>query len=463
MKALASKFIGDRRFYRRAMAVALPIMLQNVVTNFVNLLDNIMVGQTGTASMSGVAIVGQLFFIFNLVIFGAVSGPGIFCAQYWGAGQARSFKAAFRYKFLTALAMCLACVAVFGLFGRQLIGFYITGEAGTTEEVMGYAYDYLRIMLWEMIPFAVATVYASTLREAGHAAVPMAASWAAVAVNLVLNWILIFGKLGAPALGVRGAAVATVTSRVVEAAINIGWSHAHKKEVLFTHKMLEGFPMSRTLLADMTRRSLPLTLNETLWCTGTAMLNQIYSTRGITVMASLNIAYVLFDLFTAVAFSLGTTIGIVVGQELGAGEQERAVDTDRKLLALDVVVATVIGVTMALVSGLFPRFYNTTPQVRTLARDIICVMGAFLPLDCFAQGCYFTMRSGGKTMVTFLFDCCFTWVVNVPVAWAVAHFTGLGILWVYTISCGTVIIKDVAGAVMVHKRWWVNTLSGLDL
>ncbi len=456
------KFIGDRRFYRRALTVALPIMLQNTVTNIVSLLDNVMVGQTGTASMSGVAVVGQLFFIFNLVIFGTVSGPGIFCAQYWGAGQERSFKAAFRYKLFTSMAVCLVCMGVFALGGRPLVGLYITGGEAESALVEGYAMDYLRVMLWGMIPYAAAMAYATTLREAGHAVVPMAASWSAVGVNLFLNWVLIFGKLGAPAMGVRGAAVATVVSRFVELGVCLGWSWRHRDEVLFTRRMMEGFPMPRAMLGDMVRRSMPLLANEALWCLGTATLTQIYSTRGITVMAALNIAYVLFDVFTAVAFSVGSTIGILVGQELGAGQTEQAVDTDRKLLAMGVALAAVIALIMWGVSGLFPRLYNTDGQVRALAADLIRVMAVVLPFDCFANGSYFTMRSGGKTLVTVLFDSCFSWAVNVPVAWLLAHRTGLGILAVYGLSVSTVLIKCVIGAVLVHRRYWVNTLAGME-
>lgn len=454
-----NKLIGDRAFYRRAMAVVLPIMLQNVVTNFVSLLDNIMVGQTGTASMSGVSVVGQLLFIFYLIVFGTVSGPGIFCAQYWGAGDEKSFKGAFRYKFVTAMAVCFICMAAMIAFGKGLVGLYLTGSEEETAEVMGYAMGYLKIMLWSMVPYTVASVYSSTLREAGRAMVPMVASWVAVGVNLVLNWVLIFGNLGAPVMGVEGAAIATVISRFVEAGINVIWSHVHRNEVLFTRRMLEGFPMPRHLLKNVAARSTPLMLNEALWCIATATLTQIYSTRGIQVVAALNIAYVLFDVFTAVAFSVGTSIGILVGQELGAGETEKAVDTDRKLLALGVAVSLAICVVMLLASELFPRAYNTTEDIRALASSLIRIMALVLPLDCFAHGCYFTMRSGGKTLVTFLFDSCFAWVVNVPIAFVLAHYTGLGILTVYALSVFTVIIKCVLGGILVKKRYWVNTLA----
>ncbi len=460
MKALErNKFIGNRAFYRRAMSIVLPIMLQNVVTNFVSLLDNIMVGQTGTASMSGVSVVGQLFFIFYLIVFGTVSGPGIFCAQFWGAGDEKNFKAAFRYKFLTAMAMCLICMGVLVFFGDGLIGLYLTGTEAEVAEVMGYARSYLKIMLWGMVPYTIALVYSSTLREAGRAAAPMVASLIAVGLNLVLNWILIFGKLGVPAMGVEGAAIATVISRFVEAGVNVLWSHIRRREVLFTRRMLEGAPMGRGLLWDLFRRSTPLMINEALWCIGTATLTQIYSTRGIMVIAALNIAYVLFDVFTAIAFSVGTSIGILVGQELGAGETEKAVDTDRKLLTLGVFISVIICLIMLMTSNLFPRVYNTTEDVRSLASTLIRIMALVLPLDCFGHGCYFTMRSGGKTLVTFLFDSCFSWVVNVPFAYVLAHFTGLGIVAVYSLSVFTVIIKCILGGILVHKRYWVNTIS----
>jgi putative MATE family efflux protein len=404
-------------------------------------------------------VVGQLFFIFYLVVFGTVSGPGIFCAQYWGAGDERSFKAAFRYKLMSAVVICLACMGIFGLFGPKLIGLYLTGEAQETAEVLGYGWQYLQIMLWSMLPYTIALVYSSTLREAGRTVVPMVSSWIAVAVNLILNWILIFGKLGAPAMGVEGAAVATVVSRLAEMGINVVWSYGHRREVRFTDRSLRAVPLRGALLGQLAAKSVPLMLNEALWCMGSAALTQIYSTRGILVMAALNIAYVLFDLFTAVAFSVGTSIGILVGQELGAGDKEKAVDTDRKLLTMGVIVSVAICLVMLCVSGLFPRFYNTTEEVKHLAAQLICVMAAVLPLDCFAHGCYFTMRSGGKTLVTFLFDSCFSWVVNVPVAFVLAHYTTLGIVGVYALSVFTVIIKCIIGGILVRKRYWVNTLT----
>ena len=170
----------------------------------------------------------------------------------------------------------------------------------------------------------------------------------------------------------------------------------------------------------------------------------------------------LTDLFNSVAFSVGTAIGIIVGQELGAGEREKAMDTDRKLLALGVMTALGICLVMLAAADLFPRFYSTTPEIRALAARLIRVMALVLPFDTFSHGCYFTMRSGGKTAVTFLFDSGFSWAINVPAAFALARITALAIVPLYALSSFTVIVKCVVGAIFVHRGYWVNTLVGTD-
>lgn len=456
---ILNKYIGSGDFYRRAMTVALPIMLQNVVTNLVSLLDNLMIGQTGTPQMSGVAVVGQLFFIFYLVIFGTVSGPGIFCAQFWGARDERSFKAAFRFKLAAALGVCLLCMLALTVGGDRFIRLYLTGEESAAAEVFGYARSYLDVMLLGMIPYAISSAYSSTIRETGRTFVPMLSSWAAVFINLALNWILIFGRLGLPAMGAVGAAIATVISRVAEMLINVVWSHLNPDKVGFTKRIPGGAPLGRALLKSLCLKSVPLMLNETLWCLGTAALTQLYSTRGLEVIAALNISYVLSDLFTALSFSIGTVIGILVGQELGAGRTEEAVDLDRKLIVLGMFIALGICVILELAPAAFPSLYKTSDEIRALAARIIRLLGLFIPLDTFAHMCYFTMRSGGMAGVTFLFDSGFSWLVNVPVAWLLAHLTDMPILPLFALSSFTVILKCLSGAILVRKRVWVNTLS----
>lgn len=219
---MLKKYIGDKKFYKTVLAVALPIMLQNGITNFVSLLDNIMVGQEGKLQMSGVAIVNQLIFIFNLAIFGAVSGAGIFTSQFHGKGDEEGIRQTLRFKYIVCTVIAVAAIAIFAFFGEPLIKLFLRTEgevfdpdlaAREMAETLGYGKQYLAVMLIGLIPFAISQALSGTMRETEHTVSPMVAGLIAVAVNCIGNYILIFGNFGAPKLGVVGAAIATVASR----------------------------------------------------------------------------------------------------------------------------------------------------------------------------------------------------------------------------------------------------------
>ena len=215
------RLIGNRDFYKMVLLVAVPIMIQNGITNFVSLLDNIMVGRVGTEQMSGVAIVNQLIFVFNISIFGGISGPGIFGAQYFGCGDHKGLRNTLRLKLVIAFIVCVIGLGILLGFGDQLIKLYLHegGDAGDVTRTLAYGKQYLWVILLEIVPFAIVQCYASTLRETGETMLPMKAGLAAVAVNLIGNYLLIFGKFGFPQLGVQGAAIATVLSQIGRAHV----------------------------------------------------------------------------------------------------------------------------------------------------------------------------------------------------------------------------------------------------
>ena len=279
------RYIGDRAFYRRVFAVAVPIIVQNGITNFVSLLDNIMVGQIGTDPMSGVSIVNGLIFVFNLCIFGASSGAGIFTAQFHGSRDPEGVRHTFRFKFLICIVLSLIGIAIFLMGGDLLIGLYLTGEgdAATAAAVLDQGRKYLQVMLWGFLPFALTNAYASTLKECGNTIVPMVAGIAATLTNLVLNYILIFGHFGAPAMGVQGAALATVISRYAELAIVALWTHRNVQKNPFIAGAYRSFYLPGKLLKSIAIKGMPLLLNEALWSSGMAIMNQCYSTCGLDV------------------------------------------------------------------------------------------------------------------------------------------------------------------------------------
>ncbi len=459
---MKNRYIGDRAFYRRVLGVAVPIIVQNGITNFVSLLDNIMVGRIGTIPMSGVSIVNGLMFVFNLCVFGASSGAGIFTAQFHGSQDEEGVRHTFRFKFLICIAIALLGIGLFLLGDRFLIGLYLTGEGdpSVAAAVLEEGLKYLYVMVWGFLPFALTNAYASTLKECGNTFVPMLAGIAAVLVNLCLNYVLIFGHFGAPAMGVEGAALATVISRYVELAIVAGWTHKNPGKNPFIVGAYRSFYLPGRLLRSIAIKGMPLLLNEALWSSGMAIMNQCYSTCGLDVVPAMNISSTIFNLASVVFLSMGNAVGIIMGQMLGAGSNEAEVrDSNRKLLFASVTSGLVFGGLLACVSGLFPRIYNTTDEVRHLATMLICINAAMMPFASYTNATYFTLRSGGQTMVTFLFDSCFVWVVCVPLAFCLSRFTDIPIVPLFAICQGTDLVKCALGAYMLKQGKWIQNLT----
>ena len=451
------KYIGDRNFYKSYIALALPMILQNAVTNLVSFLDNIMVGQLGTEQMSGVAIVNQLIFVYNLAIFGAVSAASIFGAQYFGKGNHKGHMYSFRFKLYAALTVTALTILLFVTKGENLISLYLTDTSGSgaTGAALQYGLEYLIIMIAGLIPFAVNQAYATNIKETGQTLLPMIASFVAVGSNAILDYLLIFGIGPFPELGVQGAALATVIARYIEALMIIIWAHRHREKNRYLKGAYTGFGIPADELKAIIIKGLPLMMNEVLWAAGMTAVIQCYSIRGLEVVAGLNIATTITNLFNIIYLQLGACISIVVGQYLGAGKLEEAKDADNKMIVFSVFCCVIVAVCMFFIGRFFPQIYNTSEEIRALATKFIAVSAIIMPFCSFSHASYFTLRSGGKTMVTFLFDSVFTWIIIVPTAFLLAHFTGLGIVSVYFLVQATELIKVVIGYFMVRSNVWL--------
>ena len=452
--------IGNKSFYKMVLVLTIPIIIQNGITNFVNLLDNVMVGQLSQEEFVGVGVANQLIFVFNLAMFGAMSGAGIFTAQFFGKSDQDGIRYSFRFKLYATLLITAIGVGVFVTLGNPLISSFLTddGQSGDPILALRYGEAYLKYALLSLLPAALAQVYASTLRETGHTVPPMVASIAAVVANAGFNYILIFGKFGLPALGVIGAALGTFLARLIELAIVMIWSHTHTKKVPYIKGVYRRLSIPVPLCRRIFVKCLPLTLNELLWSGGMTVMNQCYSTRGLDAVSAINISVTVTNLFNIVFISLGTAVAILVGNQLGAGNIEGAKDTDRKIIAFSMVVCVGIGALMAVCSPLFTMFYNTTDAVRVAAAQLIIVHACLMPFDSFAHNCYFTLRSGGQTFITFIFDSFFVWVVSVPTALLLSRFTDLPLLPLYILCVAPNLLKCVIGAILLKTGKWAKKL-----
>ncbi len=450
----------NKAIFKRALLLAVPMMIQNGITNAVGLVDNVMVGKLGTEAITAVSIIGQLIFVFNLGIFGGLSGPGIFGAQFFGQKNTEGFRSAVRIKHLICLAVLAAGLCAFIFGGEFLITLYLKGESADIDPVltMKLAKSYLNIMLWGLPPFVITQIYAGSLRETGSSIKPMIAGVASVVVDVVFNWLLIYGNLGFPRLEVRGAAIATVMARFIEALVVVIWAFAERKKHDFLIGLYKTMKIPKDSAKKMLKKTLPIFLNEFMWAGGIAALTQSYSRRGLDIVAGLNISNALCNLLNVVFIAMGNAVGILVGQTLGAKRFKEAKEEAFGLMWFTGGISLVLTAILVSVSGVFPLLYDTTENVRAYASGFIIVTALFFPVQGFLNALYFTLRSGGKTLVTFLFDSVFSWVVCVPTALLLCHFTTLPILAVYAIVQALDFIKVTIGYVLIKKGVWISNI-----
>lgn len=453
-------YIGTKSFYKMTLSIAVPMMVQNLISNFVSLLDNVMVGSLGTEEMSGVSIVNQLFFVFTLALFGAVSGAGIFTSQFHGKNDHDGIRYTIRFKTLTVVLLTVIAILIFIFAGDFLIGLYLHDSESTEnlELTADIARKYLNIIILGLFPFAISNIFSSTLRETGQTVIPMLTGFVAVFANCALNYVLIFGKFGAPALGTEGAAIATVISRYVECAVFITYVFIKRKAYPFFKGAFKSLYMPKQLFKNITARGLPLLFNEFLWAAGMSALSMSYSLHGIAVVAGYSISSTVVNLLSISFQSLGASISIIVGKLLGASKFDEAIATVKKMFAFTLFASVIVGISIFIASNPILLLYNTSEESKDYAEFFMKTVAIITPINAFAHASYFTLRSGGKTFITFLFDSVFLLGFVVPFAFALYYLGHLSIFIIFPLVQATDIIKDIIGFIFIKKKAWVNNI-----
>lgn len=468
LQTIRKRYFGDKAFYKAVLAIIIPVIIQNSISNFVSLLDNLMVGAVGESQMNGVSISNQIVFVFNLAIFGGMSGATIFGAQFFGAKDEKGVTHSMRFAMYVAAVVGIVATVFIGIFRQPLIERYITPGEGADAAVnaadtLSAGLDYITVILWGLIPFAVTNAYAGMLRVTGETKLPMVASIISVLTNLVFNWLLIFDHgTFITGMGAKGAAIATVISRYVEMGIIVIVSHRRARkgeELTFLNDVYKSFRIPGGLLKSICIKGLPLLANELLWSTGMAELTHQYSYMGLTVVAAINVTNTINNLFNVVFISMGTAASILVGQSLGANDWEGAKDNARKLIMMEEIICLCTCAVLVIFSRVLPNVYTqTTPETRALATKLIRICACELPISGFAHCAYFILRAGGKTFITMLFDSVYTWVFPVPLVWALVHFTSLTTPYVYFGGCFINIVKVILGYILLKKGIWIHNI-----
>ena len=444
--------IGSRVFYKRLFQVSLPIVLQQLLTSSLQLIDNLMVGSLGELSINSVSVVNQLYFVIILITFGALGGAGIFTAQYFGSGEVEKLKETFRFKLIVALMLVILSVFVFSVFGPFLIGLFTENEV-----TLSGGMDYLNIVKWSMLPWAFSIAISTTFREIGVTKVLLYITIAAILTNTGLNYLLIFGKFGFPELGVEGAAYGTLASRFVEFGLMM--ILLVKKGKIFNTRVKDIFKIEKVVLKGIIIMAIPLLLNEFFWSMGQTMFMQSYSTRGDISLAAMTITGAISQLVFVTFGGIGTGIAVLVGNTLGKNMLEEAKDNAKKVIAFAVVFAFFTGLILFGLSFFIVDLYDVSEATKILAGRNIRINAIFIPVFSFNVSMYFTLRSGGDTRSTMLMDSGYMWVVQVPLIFILARVTNLNVVMLFLIVQGLELPKSIFALSRYRKENWVRNLA----
>ncbi len=448
-----------RAFYRDVILLALPILLQNLCTTLLGLVDTFMVGALGEAPLAAVQVANNPVFVIQLVIFGLQSGSSVLISQFWGKGDTNSINRVMGLGCYVAGAIAALFAAVMCFFPTQLMGLLTDNEA-----LIPLAASYARIVGPSYLFNSITGVYVGAHRAMENPKLGMSIFAASMSTNTFLNWVLIFGNLGAPALGVEGAALATLLSRILEFLLMGGYALTNRR---FRLRPALFFRPGALLVGKFFHYSGPVVLNETLWGLGTALHKVVMGhMEGSTeILAARAVAGSIEDLCTVAIFAVGGTTAIIVGREIGAGRRAHIYEIGGALNLLAMACGLGIGVPLALCAHtIFPSLvypiFSLSPAAGEIATMMLTFIGAVLPLRAFnTVNTVGVLRGGGDVRAATVIDLIPLWLVALPLSALFGLVLKWGIFWVYIGVVMEMITKFFIGVPRFRSRAWINDVT----
>ncbi len=446
-------FLNDKTFFSTLARLMLPIALQQLIIASLSLVSTVMVGQLGETAVASVGLANQILFLFQLLLFGAGSGSAIFVAQFWGTRDIQNIR--------RVLGICLGIGLVgtllfssIALFAPELaLGVYSTDPA-----VIALGSAYLRTVGFGYLAVAITTSYSVTLRSTGNVRLPVAVSIFSLSLGALLNYALIFGQFGLPALGVLGSGIGTTAARFVECGLLL--SVVYSSRSVAAARLKEMLALDSAFLASVLKTILPVTANEILWSLGVTTYNLIYGRMGTESAAAVSIAATIENMALVVFSGSATACAIMIGHRIGAEEEAKAFEYARRFAILTILGGIVIGGGVFLSADFVLGFYKIADTSYQLARNVLSVISVFLCIRA-SNMLYIVgiLRAGGDTRFSFLIDVGSIWLVGIPAAIAGAFVFQLPVYWVYVLAMSDEAAKFVAGALRVFSSRWVNNLA----
>ena len=443
----------DKLFIKTLFSIALPIMLQNLLSSSLSFIDTLMIGQLGSNQIAAVGIANQIFFLVNLFIFGIASGASIFFSQYYGAGRHNDLQK------VTALALTISFIAslIFALvsfFTPQYIVYIFTD----TPDVVSVSSEYQRLVAISYILFAISFIHSIAFRSVGKAVIPLTATFVSLTLNAIGNYLLIFGIGPFPTLGAGGAAIATTISRFIEMLILLTYTYIKKEP--FRIKSITAFNWDISFIKTYIITCSPVLLNEVFWSLGMTAYKVGYSRLGVDTLACINVSESIANFFFVFVMGLGNATTIVLGQIIGNGDLNRAKRGAKTTLKIALLVGTFMGISMAIFASTFTSWFKVSDEIRKMATYCLYVKAIFQPL-CSLNMVLFVgiLRSGGDTRYSLIAETSCVWLIGVSMAFIGADFLALPIYIVVAMTS----LEEVAKILIVYPRYrsekWVKSLA----
>ncbi len=447
------EFFSDKDYYRRLYKIALPIALQQFTMSSLNMVGVLMIGQLGAVPVAAVGLANQIFFLFNLILFGLYSGSAMFTAQLWGVRDILNIRKVLGLALTLGFVMGIFFLVIAEAFPTLALSIYSTDTAVITQ-----GSDYLRIIGISFILYAISFCYSAVLRSTGDVQTPLVVTITALSVNTLISYTLIFGKLGFPALGVRGAAIAVLISRVVECSLLLLLTYHKGSPAAGSLRELFGYDLA--FMGRVLKPVLPVIINETLWSLGTTAYSVVYAHISTEAIAAMNIVGSIDQMALVLFNAIGHACAILVGNRIGAGEEEQAFRYAARSEALGILGAVGIGSIILASSNSILSLYNVPPIVIDYAHRVLIILGSLLWLRASNMIMFIGIfRSGGDTRFALILDGVIIWVVGVPLTFAGAFLFHLPVYWVYLLVMSEEITKWSLGIYRFFSRKWIHNLA----
>ncbi len=401
--------IGPRSFYREALLVMLPVIGQQLISTLFIFADNLMVGQVSAQTLAGVAIANKYFLVFNGIFWGITGAAGLLISQYHGANDRDECQRLFSLQIIAGAVVSLVFTLALLLFPRFFLQLFVRDEM-TIQAGLAY----LPLVSLSYLPAAIAMIGMFSLRAVGYTRLPLLAGFLGIMLNLLLNWVLIFGKLGLPAMGARGAALATLLARLMEASFYIFWIGTGR--TLFTWQLRTVRQMRMIVWRMVLAKAIPLTVNELFFTVGLNLFFWSYARMASAAVPAIVISEQAYGILTIVFGGMAAGVSVLVGKRLGAGDFAQARIHADRLTAFHGGLALVMGLVALLVAPLIPQLFAVTPELRTLAGKLIMIQALFLIPTIIYNNIFFVLRAGGDMRSAFILDTIYPWLLPIPLA-----------------------------------------------